>query len=110
MNLYGTEINIDDIRKKVFDEIDRNQNQIIETELELASIPAYADFTKPQDEWEMAKVNYIEHKCKEAGLDTVRGGEIPNGRFQFVIGFLRGRERRTKIAYHAHIDSHPEMR
>ena len=98
---------MDDIKKKVYDNVD--QNQVVETLMDLISIPSYPDFTKPQDEWEMAKINYIEHKCKEVGLDTVRCGEVPNGRFQAIIGCLRGQDRKVKISYHAHIDTHPPL-
>ena len=98
---------MDDARERVLDSID--QNWVVETLMELISIPSYADFTKPQDEWEMAKTNYIEHKCKEVGCDVIRCGEIPNGRFQAILGFLRGKERPIKISYHAHIDTHQQL-
>lgn len=76
---------------------------------DMISMPSYPDFTKAQDEWELPKLRYIDQKCKEASLETVWCGEIPNGRWQSVLGFLRGEERKIKIAYHGHVDTHPPM-
>jgi len=98
---------VEDVRKRVLDNI--NQDKIVETLMDLISMPGEPDFTKPQNEWEMARLDYVEHRCKEIGLDTIRCGEVPNGRFQAILGFLRGKERKVKIAHNAHMDTHPPM-
>ena len=98
---------MEDIKKRVFDNIDKDKT--IQMLADMISMPSYPDFTKAQDEWELPKLRYIDQKCKEAGLETVWCGEVPNGRWQSVLGFLRGEERKIKIAYHGHVDTHPPM-
>jgi len=95
-----------DIKKTVLDNIDKDK--VVETLVDLVSIPSYADFTLPTYEWDSAKTTYMDNKAKEIGLESVVAGEISYGR-KNLIQFLRGKERTVKLAIHSHIDTHPPV-
>ena len=69
---------MEDIKKRVLDNVDKDK--VVETLVDLVSIPSYADLTLPTYEWDSAKTTYMDNKAKEIGLDSVVAGEISYGR------------------------------